>query len=539
MKRILISSNIIFFRNSLASLSEKYYETQMAADGKETLNSLFEFKPHIIFMDCTYPDMNSIELLRKIKKHNPYIIIYFFVGSLNKEESQKAKKMGVQEVCRKPLQNVFINQILKKIPVVFEEEMNNSEKHYQENYSDDISEITFDLTDTSPELEEKQQPAETIEKNKPKLNLSEEEKKVSFDLFEIEDLDIVVKNKELVIPNDIIIEKDINIIDPIVEIEKEEQQKPFATKDLKKPTHREIIIEDNSYINEKDLSDIMKVEHNKEVVEANQFLKEEFEKMLSVHNEEISKKTKSTMKETEDNLSKSIEENIINVNMYEKNIISKLDSLMSKFSKEQLAPTKLVSEIEESLQTVFSNYNEFFLEILTNLLTENKSIKEDISMIKESQLELKELLLNSSNKQLNPINTQPKLVEVEEPLDKIEQKKIITKDKSEYNHISEKQSSNQDISFEFNVPEEILEQESLVNEKEVEEVVKEKEVPNNFFISPPRPSDYDILKENKDIANDYEENDVTLIHFEDENETEEVVPPSGFGMIRTLFNKKR
>ena len=555
-KRILISSNIIFFRNSLANLSKDFYETQMAADGKETLNSLFEFKPHIVFMDCTYPDIDSIEVLRKIKKHNPHIVVCFFVGSLNKTETIKAKEMGVQEICRKPLQNVTITQILRKIPNSYGELLEESEKHYNSNYSDNLSEVTFELDEPDVETDLSQSIVETdVNDNEDTLvqdedNLSESEKQVRFEISPKEDLtedkDVNFINKEL--DKEVVIEenfpdKDNNVL---FEIKNDltEKDEEIVSNELEKDLTiiEEAFLlndEEQSLKNEKDDIMLTAQEDNgflptqEEIVAANIYIKEEFEKLLSIHN----KTTLNTLKQTEENLSKTLKENIDSANKYEKSIDSKLDEIMLKFKNNNLEDSSkntnnllndLQINIENSFRSIFNEYNNIFADLLKNILNENKLLKEEI--INEIKLINKSTV--SYSKEPLPVETP---IEIDRS-NELEPQEIISIVGNEYNHHNtpkkEKEpiveNTNQGISFEFHEPTEDSQTESIPETKV------------NHFIPPPRPSDYNVLKKNNNYDDEFEENDISLIHFEDDEdvEYEEEKTSLGFNKLKSLFGKK-
>ena len=59
------------------------YEIENFASGKECIKNLYK-NPAIITLDYTLPDMSGMEVLKKIRKHNPDIsvIIIFFNTSM-------------------------------------------------------------------------------------------------------------------------------------------------------------------------------------------------------------------------------------------------------------------------------------------------------------------------------------------------------------------------------------------------------------------------------------------------------------------------
>jgi DNA-binding NtrC family response regulator len=69
-----------------AMLSERDFETQIAADGQEALERLATFNPDVIISDLIMPRMDGFELLRHLKEHGdqtPAIVLTGF-GSIDK-----------------------------------------------------------------------------------------------------------------------------------------------------------------------------------------------------------------------------------------------------------------------------------------------------------------------------------------------------------------------------------------------------------------------------------------------------------------------
>jgi DNA-binding response OmpR family regulator len=56
-------------------LEEEGYEVQVAASGEEALKVFDEFEPDIVTLDILMPDMDGIQVLRKMKEKRPRVPI--------------------------------------------------------------------------------------------------------------------------------------------------------------------------------------------------------------------------------------------------------------------------------------------------------------------------------------------------------------------------------------------------------------------------------------------------------------------------------
>jgi two-component system response regulator NreC len=75
---ILIAEDHAILREGLRALLSRSSELEVigeAEDGQEAVNLARQFKPDIILMDLSMPNMNGTEAIRTIKRHNPVIKI--------------------------------------------------------------------------------------------------------------------------------------------------------------------------------------------------------------------------------------------------------------------------------------------------------------------------------------------------------------------------------------------------------------------------------------------------------------------------------
>ena len=75
---IIIADDHRLLREDLRSLLEKQPGLKPVAeaeDGRNTVKQVLKFKPDVVVMDVSMPDMNGIEATRQIKKSAPEVKI--------------------------------------------------------------------------------------------------------------------------------------------------------------------------------------------------------------------------------------------------------------------------------------------------------------------------------------------------------------------------------------------------------------------------------------------------------------------------------
>jgi two-component system, NarL family, invasion response regulator UvrY len=102
--RILVADDNPAVRNFLRSLLEQqstWRVCDQAPTGTEALQRVKENPPDVILLDFQMPDLNGIEVARRIVELFPEIPILMVTIHVSKQLSDEAKKTGIRGVCAK------------------------------------------------------------------------------------------------------------------------------------------------------------------------------------------------------------------------------------------------------------------------------------------------------------------------------------------------------------------------------------------------------------------------------------------------------
>jgi two-component system response regulator (stage 0 sporulation protein F) len=82
MKKVLVVDDEESIRELYrAELADDGYEVGLAADGKQAIRQLETFRPDLVTLDIKLPDVDGIEVLRRIRERNstiPVILVTAF-----------------------------------------------------------------------------------------------------------------------------------------------------------------------------------------------------------------------------------------------------------------------------------------------------------------------------------------------------------------------------------------------------------------------------------------------------------------------------
>jgi signal transduction histidine kinase len=96
------------------SLQDSGFDVHTAESGKEALRLFKKIAPPIVLTDIKMPDMDGIELLRRIKKENADVEVIMFTGHGDMDLAIKSLKYDATDFVTKPINEEVLDIALKK-----------------------------------------------------------------------------------------------------------------------------------------------------------------------------------------------------------------------------------------------------------------------------------------------------------------------------------------------------------------------------------------------------------------------------------------
>jgi len=103
--------------NELLSSTFKNFfkEVTSAFNGKEALELFKEKKPDIVFVDIIMPEMDGIELARKLREINPQQMVVVISASNDIQKISETIEIGVNSFIQKPIDTKKIIELLQNV----------------------------------------------------------------------------------------------------------------------------------------------------------------------------------------------------------------------------------------------------------------------------------------------------------------------------------------------------------------------------------------------------------------------------------------
>ena len=142
--------------NDLLSTTFKNFfkEVTSAFNGKEALEMFIEKKPDIVFVDIIMPEMDGIELARRIREINPQQLIIIISASNDIQKISQTIEIGVNSFIQKPIDTKKIIDLLQNVTQM----INRKKKVETKTFSISLPLDLYDLVNDSAK-------AESISKN--------------------------------------------------------------------------------------------------------------------------------------------------------------------------------------------------------------------------------------------------------------------------------------------------------------------------------------------------------------------------------------
>ena len=96
------------------SLSDSGYDVHTAGNGADALKMYRKLRPHIVLTDIKMPDMDGIELLRRIKQEDSDAEVIMFTGQGDMELAIRSLKNDATDFVTKPIDDEILEIAIRK-----------------------------------------------------------------------------------------------------------------------------------------------------------------------------------------------------------------------------------------------------------------------------------------------------------------------------------------------------------------------------------------------------------------------------------------
>ncbi|MBF0101206.1 MAG: response regulator [Desulfobacterales bacterium] len=122
MNKVLIIDDALFMRKLIRQALEPFgFEINEAENGLEGINKFNEFNPDVTTLDIVMPEMDGLEVLKRIRDQKPNSPVVMITAVDQRESMLKAMKLGVTDFIVKPFdEDRVISAVEKAIQITKE-----------------------------------------------------------------------------------------------------------------------------------------------------------------------------------------------------------------------------------------------------------------------------------------------------------------------------------------------------------------------------------------------------------------------------------
>ena len=84
-----------------------------ASNGLEALEACREGKAHVMFLDLTMPEMDGIEVLRKLKEENFKSLVIVISADIQPKSQELVESLGALAFIKKPIDSEELEKVLQ------------------------------------------------------------------------------------------------------------------------------------------------------------------------------------------------------------------------------------------------------------------------------------------------------------------------------------------------------------------------------------------------------------------------------------------
>lgn len=117
MKKVLIVDDAAFMRLKIRDILEKngYTSIEEASDGEEAFKKYKEFKPDVVTMDITMPQVSGLQALKAIIQYDPKAKVVMLSAMGQENMIKEAIISGAKTFIIKPFKDEYMLETLSKI----------------------------------------------------------------------------------------------------------------------------------------------------------------------------------------------------------------------------------------------------------------------------------------------------------------------------------------------------------------------------------------------------------------------------------------
>lgn len=113
-KVLVVDDDKVLQQSVKQALEFHHFNVDVADNGKEAVNAVYREKYDLVVMDVNMPEMDGIEALVEIKKHDPSIIVLILTAYSNVSDAVKAVKEGAFNYLEKPITSENLVALIKR-----------------------------------------------------------------------------------------------------------------------------------------------------------------------------------------------------------------------------------------------------------------------------------------------------------------------------------------------------------------------------------------------------------------------------------------
>jgi two-component system response regulator HydG len=113
-KVLVVDDDKVLQQNVKQALEYHHFSVDVADNGKEAVTRVYGQKYDLVVMDVNMPEMDGIQALAEIKKHDPAVIVLILTAYSNVTDAVKAVKEGAYNYLEKPISSENLVALIKR-----------------------------------------------------------------------------------------------------------------------------------------------------------------------------------------------------------------------------------------------------------------------------------------------------------------------------------------------------------------------------------------------------------------------------------------